>query len=502
MSIKQSIATLFLFFSVSFNASAIIITSGPHSGQIFASQISYTQFVYGLGCSSDFGSSGFSEPFGVIPGTMESTVHYYEYDAEDTDCTGQYTGGPFTETITFKCPEGSTYDAMMGTCSEVTEPQNRCEILMEQGEVVEVWWDEAAFGRDMVGNYWCASGSSCTTQVQTFVGCDSGRCFGDAYHTGLECDHGITDGFCSDSSCTDALPPGGTNPDPEPEDPTHNPEDPTDPITDPDKEPDSDTTPVTPDTPSDKPTVEQPEVKPETDTAVLEAVTGMNADVNTALNNMNLDINKSSADIQNQLLTLNSSVTRNSQVIQEQQMNDNRIYENTKSLIQRANADITTAVNRNTNAVDGVSSQVGNLSNEIGSIGNEVTAIADELYSIGDSINGLENLDLTGEKGSTCPFNQDSSTCNGYYEQLYPEGFEGIAEAQFSQLESEVKGVIDGMFSLDVSNASAPNFCMDVMQFGSFCFDDYVDLSWIFTFIRACMMFSAVMLCRQLVFGG
>ncbi len=498
MIIKQSIATLFLFFGVSFSAFAIVISSGPHSSRTFATNIEYLSFVNGLGCSTDFGT--YSEPIGAIPGNMQFEVWYFEYvDAECTERKGDVSDDSVKLIVTFTCPEGETYNSITGAC-QAGQELTRCEVLMEQGDVVEVWWDEAAFGRDMVGNYWCASGSSCTTQLQTFVGCDSGRCFADAYHTGVECEHGSLDGFCSDSTCSTELPPGGTEPDPE--DPTHNPDDPTGTITDPDKEPDSDTTPVTPDTPAEKPEVEQPEVKPETDTAVMEAITGMNADINTALNNLNQDVNKSSADIQNQLITLNSSVTRNSQVIQEQQTNDNRIYENTKALIQNANADITTAVNRNTNAVNGVSSQVGTLANEVGNIGNEVTAITDELYSIGDSINGLENLDLTGAKGGTCPFNQDSSTCNGYYEQLYPEGFEGIAEAQFAQLETEVKSVVDGMFTLDVSNASAPNFCMDVMQFGSFCFDDYVDLSWIFTFIRACMMFSAVMLCRQLVFGG
>ncbi|MET2973468.1 hypothetical protein ABXV21_26955, partial [Vibrio harveyi] len=64
------------------------------------------------------------------------------------------------------------------------------------------------------------------------------------------------------------------------------------------------------------------------------------------------------------------SLVDNTQAIQEQQINDNKIYENTKALIQQANGDITTAVNNNTNATIGVRT---------------------DLQSLGDSLSGLDN---------------------------------------------------------------------------------------------------------------
>ncbi|MEA5376482.1 virulence factor TspB C-terminal domain-related protein [Vibrio parahaemolyticus] len=91
---------------------------------------------------------------------------------------------------------------------------NHCETLIETEPTLGVWWDEAAYGRNMLGNYWCGSASKCTAQLTSFVGCDSGRCFADADYTGAECQHDTLDGFCTDSTCSIALPePETSNPD-------------------------------------------------------------------------------------------------------------------------------------------------------------------------------------------------------------------------------------------------------------------------------------------------
>ncbi|MCG9703281.1 methyl-accepting chemotaxis protein [Vibrio natriegens] len=252
---------------------------------------------------------------------------------------------------------------------------------------------------------------------------------------------------------------------------------------------------VNPDQPADKPDVEEPEVKPETDTAVMQAVMGLNEDINQSLHNLNADMNKQSADVQNQMLLLNDAIVQSSN--------------KTDSAIEKANTDITSAVNATTDAVnslgsgmEGISNSIDGLGSEIGALGDAVNGIGDSVDGIGEAVNSLGNLDLVGPARGTCPFHQAGKDCNGYYESAYPYGFEGIAEEHFAGLETQVKGVVDGMFKLDVSNASAPSFCINVMQFGRHCFTEYMNLSAIFAFIRACMMFGAVMLCRQLVFGG
>ncbi|MCR9814831.1 hypothetical protein, partial [Vibrio parahaemolyticus] len=164
-----------------------------------------------------------------------------------------------------------------------------------------------------------------------------------------------------------------------------------------------------------------------------------------------------------------------------------------KGSVDAVNDTLTTNLTTINDSVVGVGDSVDGL-------GEKMDGISNELADIGDSIDGLSNLELNRQ--GICSYNGALENCNGYYEPQYPEGFTGIAERHFEQLQTQVTSVVDGMFTLDVSNASAPSFCMNIMQFGNHCFTDYMNLSAIFAFIRACMMFGAVMLCRQLVFGG
>ncbi|EJB1765682.1 hypothetical protein MUE07_004724, partial [Vibrio parahaemolyticus] len=65
----------------------------------------------------------------------------------------------------------------------------------------------------------------------------------------------------------------------------------------------------------------------------------------------------------------------NTQAIQEQQINDNKIYNNTKALIQQANGDITTAVNNNTNATIGIRDDLKGLGDSVGELDSSLNAI-------------------------------------------------------------------------------------------------------------------------------
>ncbi|TOO39469.1 hypothetical protein CGH36_23650, partial [Vibrio parahaemolyticus] len=117
---------------------------------------------------------------------------------------------------------------------------------------------------------------------------------------------------------------------------------------------------------------------------------------NKALNDMNIDINQASADVQNQIIALNASMVTNTQAIQKQQINDNKIYENTKALIQQANADITTAVNKNTNAINGVG-------DDVEKIAGAMDGIAEDVSGISDILDGIANTDTSGAgTGGTC----------------------------------------------------------------------------------------------------
>jgi len=251
---------------------------------------------------------------------------------------------------------------------------------------------------------------------------------------------------------------------------------------------------VNPDEPEPEPDVEEPEITPETDKAVVDAVTGMNKDINGSLNALNKDLNKGNADIQNELRTLNSSLITNTQAIQKQQINDNDIYRKTKSLIQQANADITTSVNKNTNAINA-------LGDDVESIAGSMDGIAEDISGISETLDGIANTDTSGSGwGGTC-IADDS--CTGFYDSGYPDGIEGVVSGHMSDIKDTVlDGFINTFGELDLSNAKAPSFCMNVLTFGEYCFTDYVDFDWLFGFVRFVMIFTSIAHSRKIIFGG
>ncbi|EPP5729957.1 hypothetical protein ACUT7I_003330, partial [Vibrio cholerae] len=442
MSIKQSIAALLVLMSVSFNASAIWWeVNSSSSEECVMPGTAFTNWDDVVALSSCFnGKTVYKKPY-VLYNCRGSQQTGYE---SLLNCSYNYSGT-------------KTYAAVRLTNKYSEPPKSRCEKLMETEPTLGVWWNEQAYGRDMLGNFWCGAASNCTAQLTTFVGCDSGNCFADAHYTGDECEHGTLSGFCSDITCSAQLPepeqpdpdnpdpdnpdpdnpdpdnPDPDNPDPDnPDvtDPTHDPDDPTGgDIEDPSVLPDDSTNTVDPGTTEDEPDVEDPPTDESTDTAVVSAITGMNKDVNKALNVMNIDINQASADVQNQIIALNASVITNTQAIQKQQANDNEIYRKTKSLIQQANADITTAVNKNTNAINGVG-------NDVEQMAGAMDGIAEDVAGISETLDGIANTDTSGAgTGGTCI---DAGNCTGFYESAYPDGLGGLVSGQLNDLKTNV----------------------------------------------------------------
>ena len=385
----------------------------------------------------------------------------------------------------------STCDNDDGSCSDV------------EGEKGQVRWASNVWGEPPPSGYLCSyKGGGCVAAISQDTSLcfpESGWCYGDYIVIGPSCDVPNGPSFCSDPNCNAFRPEPDrppTDPDnPDPETPDHEPDDPTGgDIEDPNVLPDSDSDVIVPDNPDDKPDVEDPEITPETDKAVVAAVTGMNKDVNSSLHALNTDVNKGVAAIQNDLRVLNSSLVTNTQAIQKQQINDNEIYRKTKSLIQQANADITSAVNRNTGAVN-------SLGEELGGLSGTLTGIGEDIEGISETLDGIANTDTTGAGwGGTC-IADDS--CTGFYDSGYPDGIEGVVSGHMSDIKDSVlDGFINTFGDLDLSNAKAPSFCMNVITFGEYCFTDYIDFDWLFGFVRFCMIFTAIAQARRIIFGG
>ncbi len=218
--------------------------------------------------------------------------------------------------------------------------------------------------------------STLCTDVDSGEFTQNTRCHGKFKFTGKQCDGG-TLFWGKDGPDTPIIP----------DDPIHDPDDPTGDIEDPSVLPDDSTNTVNPPNTGDVPDVEDPDTDESTDKGVVNAIKGLNSDVNKALLALNVDLNQSSADIQNQIIALNASMVTNTQAIQKQQINDNKIYENTKALIQQANGDITTAINRNTNSVGEVVKGLDDLQ----------TTNADGFAELSDKLDDLKPCEPTEE---------------------------------------------------------------------------------------------------------
>ncbi|MCR9623250.1 DUF1542 domain-containing protein, partial [Vibrio sp. RM-44-3] len=386
------------------------------------------------------------------------------------------------------------------SCSNETESwESQCngrDCSDVEGKHDSVSWNSSIWGNSSPASYVCSViGGGCVGAIDrssSWCG-ESGNCYATYTVIGPDCDVPSGPSLCSDPLCTNFKDPDS---DEKPDtDPTHDPDDPTGgDIEDPSVLPDSDNDVVVPDPPTDEPDVEDPPTDESTDTAVVSAITGMNKDVNKALNEMNIDINQASADVQNQIIALNASVVTNTQAIQKQQANDNEIYRKTKSLIQQANADITTAVNKNTNAINGVG-------DDVEQIAGAMDGIAEDVAGISETLDGIANTDTSGAgTGGTCI---EAGNCSGFYESAYPDGLGGLVSGQLNDLKTNViDDFVNSFGNIDLSNAQRPSFVLPVPFFGNFSFEDYINFDWIFGFVRAVLIMTSIFAARRIIFGG
>ncbi len=409
---------------------------------------------------------------------------------------------------TAKCPadheriedgDGYTCEPIVPACEYGENPDgtcmDACQFKKSIDETKLLQWLAYVYGEQVTGACYGDFGATrcelerIPSDTTLCTGVDSGEwtqntiCHGTFQFKGNQCEGG-TLFWGKDGPDTPIIP----------DDPIHDPDDPTGDIEDPSVLPDGSTNTVNPPDTDGEPDVEEPDTDESTDTAVLKAITGMNKDVNKALNDMNIDINQASADVQNQIIALNASMVTNTQAIQKQQINDNKIYENTKALIQQANADITTAMNKNTNAINGVG-------DDVEKIAGAMDGIADEVSGISDTLDGIANTDTSGAgTGGTCI---ESQSCTGFYESGYPDGLGGLVSGQLDDLKhNTIDNFVNSFGDLDLSSAKRPSFVLPVPFFGDFSFEEQISFDWVFGFIRAVLIMTSVFAARRIIFGG
>ncbi|MEZ9204956.1 hypothetical protein AB4151_21605 [Vibrio splendidus] len=241
--------------------------------------------------------------------------------------------------------------------------------------------------------------------------------------------------------------------------------------------------------------VTEPDLTPDSNGDIVKAVTSMNKDFNKALNDLNIDINQSQANINTELDRLNKNVVNNSNATRDLAQTNIDIYNNTKQLIQGVEVAVKTGTASTVEAIN------TNGENTVNAVNTGFSDVGDSLEEIKGSLDGIANVDTSsaGTSGSCI----EADTCTGFYTSGYPDGLSGVANAHFESIKTNVlDGFVNTFGNLDLSNAKRPSFTIPVLDFGDYSIEDYLNLDWIFGFVRFCLIFTAIATARKNILGG
>lgn len=166
-----------------------------------------------------------------------------------------------------------------------------------------------------------------------------------------------------------------------------------------------------------------------------------------------------------------------------------------KTTIENKTDEQTTAL---TKSIDGLGDKIDGLELDVDTSGieNKLTDVGSKL----DDQNGmLAELGKGGQRNlGGC---RTRGNCTSFVTSEYPNGLEGIMTSHFETLKNGAFIGVVNQFNMSFP-AAAPSF--------EFCWDAIIDFGCrefkipaaIWTFIRICIMFTAFMTCRKLVFGG
>ncbi|MEZ8297355.1 hypothetical protein AB6D11_26535 [Vibrio splendidus] len=546
MILKKNSFLFLLIMSVSFSVSAgIKINSGVNAGEVYSSTADYIEVMTNK-CLS-FASHGQPSYKFFTSGTANSTkFSFHGSTYSDSSCTNVYSSryvmtksyskaeceAPKSYNEEGLCEESSCSDSKgkdapfpqspvpddgqsLGSSRLSCNTGNHCEVLsgyrVSGGSMIK---DSFYTGEDCVGNpndYTdCPYYGSCGGQTppepddleDPWDGCtkpyvDSafvcredtdgdGKPNHDApYDDGAYCDHDSSGKF----SCS-----GGSFDKDKPTDPVK-PTEPDGDVSHGGNIPDAAGDPATIQ-PVDPPKeVTEPELTPDSNGDVVKAVTSMNRDFNKALNDLNIDINQSQANINTELDRLNKNVVNNSNATRDLAQTNIDIYNNTKQLIQGVEVAVKTGTASTVEAIN------TNGENTVNAVNTGFSDVGDSLEEIKGSLDGIANVDTSsaGTSGSCI----ETDTCTGFYTSGYPDGLSGVANAHFESIKTNVlDGFVNTFGNLDLSNAKRPSFTIPVLDFGDYSIEDYLNLDWIFGFVRFCLIFTAIATARKNILGG
>lgn len=258
---------------------------------------------------------------------------------------------------------------------------------------------------------------------------------------------------------------------------------------------------ITPPTDSDNDPIGGDETDPVTD--VPDATTPADGKAYTAV--VNLDNH-----MQQSISGLNADI--NTQANKSQRIG-NTLIKNTdavnKNLIRQTEADkkntdkLGEKLDTLNDSLNGISGKIDGLNN--GGAGGSDSGLGEKIEGLGEKLDKIDGT-LTGVDASgagvsgTCI---ETDTCTGFYESAYEGDLSGIIGDGLTDMKSSVVDpFVESFGNIDLSGAKRPNFGIPVPFYGYFSFEDFIDLDWVFGFIRFVFLASTAFYCRQIIFGG
>ena len=146
--------------------------------------------------------------------------------------------------------------------------------------------------------------------------------------------------------------------------------------------------------------------------------------------------------------------------------------------------------------IDGI--EGGGNGEGLAEISSKLDGLATGVTDIGDLLKGVD-ASKAGIDG-TCI---QGGTCQGFYESAYDGDLSDVVGGQLDSMKTSIVDPFVSSFgNIDLSGAQRPKFGLPVPFYGYMSFDDYIDMDWIFGFLRFIFLASTAFYCRQIIFGG
>ncbi|NOH93563.1 hypothetical protein F0229_13450 [Vibrio sp. AIC-3] len=140
---------------------------------------------------------------------------------------------------------------------------------------------------------------------------------------------------------------------------------------------------------------------------------------------------------------------------------------------------------------DGDGTDLSALTGAINGVADGVSDIGDLLKSVDASKAGIDGTCIQG------------GTCQGFYESAYEGDLSTVVGGQLDSMKTSIVDPFVSSFgNIDLSGAQRPKFGLPVPFYGYMSFDNYIDMDWIFGFLRFIFLASTAFYCRQIIFGG